>query len=1071
MSSRFHTFCVVGIISMITWNVGPQLTINGSTPLSDITHRQFLLAVLALFWVASNFFLFNDNKPARIFLNRFERARFKYLANDFKTALKLIGLGWWQRKNKAHGKNWYIVFGLSNSGKNTLLNSVCRQNNGSKQHTSSELIEYWHFDNAVLVDINSAAFRDQEHHHHNIRIFNHLFNIMKKNNVLPSGIMVTAQLQELSTQPDLYDFESSQIRQNIDHLSKLFPGIPISILATKCDQLVGFSEFFDQMGSEEREQICGIQFPNPPYEKSLPELCDQEFSAILQRFNSRVLWRIQQETHPNTKMLIKDFPVQFELIKPYLGHFLNQVLPSIDVTLNGIFLTSAIQSDRTINHISQPLNEVFALQPVNQRMVRGSEKSFFIQGLFNQFFHAPVNEYTPRAFNWLTYTAALFSFVTIASGAYFYKNYETHANNLYAVNHLLENATHNDSAKSYQVVLSRLYALQQTYNTLKSSHQNLTHEEQEKNAELMKEAQNAFWTVLEQQFFLELSNDVESELSKLLSAEKTNHIALFDTLSTFLMLHESQSFNATHFTRWFNDYWTNHQVSLTEQQLLNSYLKLLMSQPFPQQKINFALMMKAQDTLKSKEPEQLVAELYQKGIFSRSTALIHDNPDVIIDPRFNAVSDLYTKARVANIEQRIQAASQLVASYLWTIDDQSTDAQTIAAHLTEQYYQDYATHWRTIVEHVRFRPSSDFNQYLVNLNNISSRHSPLKTLIEKVQLNTSEIQGNDDFNHMVSATFKDINNLSLHPLLTAVDHLTTNMNAIGNAKNPSATAYARARIRLSHASNQDALTEVFELAKTLPEPFQGWTTAVADDGWRLILGGARGYLNAIWSQFVIPEYNHAIKDKYPVFKTAKNDVRFDDFSHFFSEHGVMETYYQNYLSDFVDEQNGFVWKKLDGRTIEIPTSTLGSFMRAMIIKKMLFTHNTNLPEVAFSMKQTALNPTIKDFTLMIDSQPVKYESKEDTQTSLSWPGPGLTDNRMQFVSSDGKTTKLSFEDDWGWFRVLDLAEIKTTDKTNIIHAIFKFANQTIAQFEIASESIINPFTPEVISEFRCPEIL
>lgn len=1003
------------------------------------------------------------------------REAFKIVQNDFQTALKMTRKGFSDHVIKSNNKHWYLVLGLPNAGKSNLFNIAGTEFDFTVQHAVSELCEYWHLDEAVFIDVNSKVYADDTTAEQNLTLLNKLFTEFKKNKIAPSGIIITAPIQELENNLKHYDQQSHYIQENIKHLNRLFPGIAVSIVATKADLIVGFNEFFDDLGPEERAQSCGIQFPAPPYDQSLPELCDDAFARLLKSFHDRLLARVHQEPDLAKKHLINDFPMQVELLKPHLGHLLNQLLPSIEITLNGIYFTSILQTTTPINHIAKPLKEVFDLQPINQLSTVNTNKAFFVKGLFENFIGANKNVVVSKSANALTYVAAVVAITSIIGGTTLYKNYQANRVNIQAANQLLQRAENNTSVKAYSQVLAKLYALQQTYNAIKADQNTYTHAEQEKHQQLLDQSQEAFWEVLQKEFFVELSNTLDQELEHQLNQKESDPMQLFKTLGTYLMLHDPVEFNQGKVLSWFVEHWKTQPISITSQLLLKKYLELLSTKPLPQQKINFTLMLHAQETLKEQTPIQIAVRMLSKRFYSQAVKVLDSDVSLVLDKNFNTIDSLYTKAHWQDVNQQIQEVSHTIAQYLWTIDDTSVDEQSLTAKLQEQYSKHYVQHWQIILQHIQYQPHHHFNDYLVSINLLNSTRSPLKQLLQKVYENTSELPDDPQFNTLVSSQFNEINSIAIDdpnlPLNRALDHLAKQMNAIGNAKDPISTAYARARLRINNSAKHDALTDLFTCAKTLPQPLQQWANSAADDGWRLILAGAKTYLNAVWTQFVLPEYNNSIKDKFPVFNQANNDISFENFSVFFAPNGVMDTFYNNYMADFVDEQHGWQWRTTNNRGLDISGKTLEQFIRALMIQKMFFAHNHTHPQIEFSMHQTALNPRVKEFSLLVDSTTVEYQKDPKQLTNISWPGNGISENQMRFENMDGKVTKLDFNDNWGWFRVMDLAEIKPTKDTKKVSAIFKFAGVTIAQYLVSSNSMINPFSPDIISAFRCPSRL
>ncbi|MCB1828185.1 MAG: hypothetical protein KDH94_07125, partial [Coxiellaceae bacterium] len=358
------------------------------------------------------------------------------LKNDFNALRK----GQQQRQ-------WYITMGVSNAGKATLLQNVAQSHHGEKRHSASTLCEYWQFADATFLDITAEITKQHQ------ETFTKLFRFMKKKKCQISGIIVCAPLCEYMLNQQQYDRETEWMRALIAQLMTLYPGLSVTVIATKSDLILGFNEFFTDLGPEERQHPCGLQFPTPPYQQSLPELCDAAFSTLLKRFNDRLLWRVQHEQEQHKRHLITDFPVQFELLKPHLGYFLNQILPSIDITLNGIYFVSCVQMDAPINHAATSLQRVFNILPAKHHPATLSERCYFVADLFTQLLQAEQRIVTSTLSNRLSYGTACLAVASIATGAYYLYFHQNSAMNLQASKQLLERSLNNTATnKPFQQV-------------------------------------------------------------------------------------------------------------------------------------------------------------------------------------------------------------------------------------------------------------------------------------------------------------------------------------------------------------------------------------------------------------------------------------------------------------------------------------------------------------------------------------------------------------------------------------------------------------------------------------------
>jgi type VI secretion system protein ImpL len=108
--------------------------------------------------------------------------------------------------------------------------------------------------------------------------------------------------------------------------------------------------------------------------------------------------------------------------------------------------------------------------------------------------------------------------------------------------------------------------------------------------------------------------------------------------------------------------------------------------------------------------------------------------------------------------------------------------------------------------------------------------------------------------------------------------------------------------------------------------------------------------------------------------------------------------------------------------------------------------------------------------LEIDGTQISYQSSgaQPRPTAVTWPGTvGLA--RLTFLPPKaGSESTLNRDGPWGWFRLLDAAEIRDTSVSDRKRIIFSVGGR-LAMFEMQAGSVLNPFALPALGAFRCPE--
>src|SRR6185436_20593637 len=158
------------------------------------------------------------------------------------------------------------------------------------------------------------------------------------------------------------------VRQRVDEIYAYFKiRFPIYVLLTKADLIAGFTDFFEDLGKEEREQVWGFTFPLDDGEPTgdLGARVKAEYDALLHRLNDRLLTRLEQERDPARRALIFGFPGQMALLRDVLDEFLTGCFrPSqfeTPLLLRGVYLTSGTQEGTPIDRLLGSVARGFGL--------------------------------------------------------------------------------------------------------------------------------------------------------------------------------------------------------------------------------------------------------------------------------------------------------------------------------------------------------------------------------------------------------------------------------------------------------------------------------------------------------------------------------------------------------------------------------------------------------------------------------------------------------------------------------------------------------------------------------------
>jgi len=408
---------ILGLVFLacIIWLLGPLISIGEWRPLATGTAQLVLIAVVVLIWSARKLIkFFRANKAEQQMVEGMVQPvgesepdlsaeELAVLRKRFEEAIAIL------KNSKGKGKQvnlyelpWYIIIGPPGSGKTTaLLNSGLRfpladrlgqeavQGVGGTRNC-----DWWFTDQAVLIDTAGRYLTQDSHAEVDSAAWTGFLDLLKKYRKRRpiNGVFVTISLADLMTQdPAERRRHVHAIRQRLDELDTQF-GIrfPIYVMLTKSDLIAGFSEFFENLSREDREQVWGTTFPleDRDGQTSSVEMFGREFDLLVKRLNERLIWRLSQERDVARRAMIYRFPKQMAVMKDLLQDFLSEVFQASRYNqaamVRGVYFCSGTQEGAPIDRMLGALAQTFSISPQAMSPPQGPGKSFFIGDLLKK---------------------------------------------------------------------------------------------------------------------------------------------------------------------------------------------------------------------------------------------------------------------------------------------------------------------------------------------------------------------------------------------------------------------------------------------------------------------------------------------------------------------------------------------------------------------------------------------------------------------------------------------------------------------------------------------------------------
>jgi type VI secretion system protein ImpL len=257
-----------------------------------------------------------------------------------------------------------------------------------------------------------------------------------------------------------------------------------------------------------------------------------------------------------------------------------------------------------------------------------------------------------------------------------------------------------------------------------------------------------------------------------------------------------------------------------------------------------------------------------------------------------------------------------------------------------------------------------------------------------------------------------------------------------------------------------------------PQPVQRWLAGLALSGNTQRSGGAK---KAAAEAFNAPGgpaslCKQAVSGRYPFTAGAANDIPLDDFGRLFSPNGMINQFFNQQLRPFVDT-SGETWKAqaVAGVAPPIAPADLAQFQRAAAIGDLFFAGGAAQPNVRFDVTPDTLDSGAKQVTLDLDGLVVTYAHGPQRPTSVTWPGANrMNSARLVFdpPPSNGGGV-LQAAGPWALFRLFDQGKLQQAGSSDRYTLSFRLGDRQ-ASFLIRAGSVLNPFAPGMLHDFRCP---
>ncbi|MDH5354766.1 MAG: type VI secretion system membrane subunit TssM [Gammaproteobacteria bacterium] len=1124
---------LIGLIalSVIIWVVGPHIKFgrNNAAPLESDFSRLVGIIILLLVWGVNNLRIqFTHKGNNRNLVEDLEKNQeltgekqigdqkseeSELLKQRFRDAITTLSK--LKFKGKSHSRYqakalyelpWYIIIGPPGSGKTTALVNSSLEFPLAEQFGKAALqggggtrnCDWWFTNEAVLIDTAGRYTTQDSHKLVDSSAWEAFLSLLKKNRRRRpvNGVLVAISMQDLLFQTEQERNQNAKtIRTRIDELmQKLEVRFPIYLMLTKSDLVSGFSEYFEDLSKEDREQVWGVSLPNAEGPSQSPDFdyLETELNRLISRLYSRELSRVHQERDVKRRALIQGFPQQLENIKTIVESFVKQTFITnryeYQPYLRGVYFTSGTQNGTPIDRMMSAVSENFGFdQHTHTQPVQG--KSFFLGKLFREVIFPEselggLNRKYEAVFKWsrrLGYAALLLT----ASGllAAWFGSLSRHDNFMleverYVAEYDRENTRLQGSNKDIRGVIPSLNALARA---------SIVYDQDQfpwlsgfglYDGNVDSAADDAYRTQLRLLMLPRLLAYLEESVS-------TGHKGgdLYHNFRTYLMFNKIEHMDRELVIDWFRDDWKiNMQGEASQRKALEQHLEVLLNLDIESQILNPKLVRQTRKLL-------LRVPVHQR-IYSRIRTRSENREKVNLLNRFGeSVREVYRSN--IEIEDRLQmpfmftkagydgldfsTSSPVIADIVnerWVLSDDNEqkvdfikdDLEEISGKVGDLYFAEFIKHWASVLKTLDVAEFKSIDQAADVLSQfVDPVYSPLQAILqvtsENTQLTSPVMQNLDDDQAEASASATVTAKLAGKFNGTPVDQrfrplsvllrearqkpapiieieqkliqLKEFMGEITVSPDADKKAFEIALARYKQGSG-NAITSMRKFASKQPPSVKRWLTTLSDQSWKVILSAARRHVNVEWTNQVYGFYREALADRYPLSRKSKNELAQLDFSDFFKPGGNIDRFFIKNIKPFISSNANWKNKLVDGRSPGFSKKSLEQLKKALAIKSIFFRKNVEVPGISLQLKPDQLNKIDARFWLDVGDQRIDYNHGPKFWKDLNWSVEDDNSRvRLVFEDLDGDRHEKSFEGPWAWLRLLDESRISETEQSNV----------------------------------------
>lgn len=1049
----------------------------------------------------------------------------KYLQSWWKRVLSGSEKGLYQMP-------WYVFIGPPGSGKTTaLMNSGLRFPLQHKLGVASikgvggtRQCDWWFSEEAVWIDTAGRFTTQDSDPQTDAAGWKRFLSLLKTHRPLQplNGVVLTLSATDLLADEQSKESIFNRIRLRLQELvNGLGMCPPVYFLITKLDHVSGFEESFELLSKDAICQGWGVNFD---YGKPLGDILSREsegalqasLQALLTRLDQHIVERMENEAATHRRSNIFGFPHELGRLFPHVLSCVQQIFAGQSVfekqvTLRGIYLSSGTQFGTGLDRL------------VGEFSNGGSSpkgRAYFIEGLLKQVILAErhLASWSKRhvRLQWLLlHGGALLSaailILTLLAWASSYSNNTSWLDSIKTKASGLEEKAKNLSEKDEdsREALLRIMDDLETLSLFKGQEKDFPWTYQmglNQTANIQKASQSRYTQILDESLIPRIYKSLEFQLQR---DVENNSDTLRSSLKAYLMMSLPAHYKAEELWPVVEKNWSSSTLRGMpdeDQAKALRHLKAAIDKGAPARlpETHTGLVRGARQQLSQLGPEELIfqglkaqVEAMNLGHFDAIRRVGPELSSVLVreggKPLQDGPSSFYTregflKGFSTQLAVNIQMQSD---EYKWVMGEEDQVAggklsfTDLSQRIREMYVTAYIQEWENYLSQIRVRPIGQLTSAVELARIMASPNSTLKRFMKEVSEETTLVGQTERVaqavgDRVVEAVNRKANVIprdvlkkgmdkevadslierrvdehffAIHQLFKDKNTGYTEIEALFNRLYTQLSAVLAAQRGKTLAPDPAVFLDIQSQAGLLPEPMRSMITQL---GTRASEQNESARKNQLSTELTpaLDMCRRMTEGRYPFSSQSSLDVLPEDFVRLFARQGLIQEL------QTVQAQNSHSGKSL------WHADSQSQFDRAKKIQEIFLPNGT---KAGFSVEVRLLNSSNPNDTFYWeqDGKLLMFSQQFDPKHTVNWQlNSGSGDLKLR--SSDDSNSVV-YKGPWSLFRFLDAGQVHSGSGPERFQFTYRL-NGKVFEFEMISQSTLNPLRMGDLKQFRCPRV-